>query len=115
MVEALLLVRTILSISIWGSHFIKITNNTKLEDKLEGAENFREWKYRVLLILEEHDLENYVKWEVVDPEGDKDKAKQKKNMVKAKRIISNSIKDHLITHVSSLKTSKEMFDALTNL
>ena len=49
-------------------------NNTKLEDKLEGVENFWSWKYRVLLILKEHDMENYVKEEVVDPEGDEDKA-----------------------------------------
>ena len=42
-------------------------NNTKLEDKLEGVENFRAWKYRVLLILEEHDLENYVTEEVAGP------------------------------------------------
>ena len=33
----------------------------------------------------------------------------------AKRIIANSIKDHLIPQVSSLKTPKEMFDALTKL
>ena len=33
----------------------------------------------------------------------------------AKRIIADSIKDHLIPHVSSLKTPKTMFDALTNL
>ena len=32
-----------------------------------------------------------------------------------KRIISNSIKDHLIPQVSSLKTPKAMFDALTKL
>ena len=32
-----------------------------------------------------------------------------------KRIISDSIKDHLIPQVSSLKTPKEMFDALTKL
>ena len=38
---------------------------------------------RVLLILEEHDLEDYVKEEVVDPKGDEDEAKHKKNMVKA--------------------------------
>ena len=56
-----------------------MTNNTKLEDKLEGAENFRAWKYRVLLILEEHDLENYVKEKVRESEGDEDKAKHKKN------------------------------------
>ena len=36
-------------------------------------------------------------------------------MVKAKRIILDSIKDHLILHVSSLKTPKEVFDALTKL
>ena len=53
--------------------------------------------------------------EVTKPEGDEDKAKHKKNMVKAKRIIVDSIKDHLIPHVSSLKTPKEMFDALTSL
>ena len=36
-------------------------------------------------------------------------------MVRAKRIIIDSIKDHLIPHVSSLKIPKEMFDALTKL
>ena len=33
----------------------------------------------------------------------------------AKRIIADSIKDHLIPQVSSLKTPKEMFDSLTKL
>ena len=33
----------------------------------------------------------------------------------AKRIIVDSIKDHLIPQVSSLKKSKAMFDALTKL
>ena len=36
-------------------------------------------------------------------------------MVMAKRIIVDSIKDHLIPQVSSLKTPKAMFDALTKL
>jgi hypothetical protein len=43
-----------------------------------------------------------------------DKAKFRKNEVKAKRILTNSRKDHLIPNVSELKTPKEMFDALTN-
>ena len=38
-----------------------------------------------------------------------------KNLVKAKTIIVDSIMDHLIPKVSSLKTLKEMFDSLTNL
>ena len=43
------------------------------------------------------------------------KALHKKNFVKTKRIIDDSIKDHLIPQVSSLKTPKSMFDALTKL
>ena len=36
-------------------------------------------------------------------------------MDKAKRIIEYSIKDHVIPHVSSFKTPKEVFDALTKM
>jgi hypothetical protein len=43
------------------------------------------------------------------------KEKHKKNVVKAKRIIVDSIKYHLIPHVSSLTTPKKMFDALSRL
>ena len=89
--------------------------HTKLEDKLEGADNFRAWKYRISLILEENDLDKYIIEEVPEPEGDDAKATHKKNMIKAKRIIVDSIKDHLIPHVPSLKTPKKMFDALTKL
>ena len=39
----------------------------------------------------------------------------KKNLVKAKKIIADSIEDHLIPQVSSLKTPKEMFVSLTKL
>ena len=43
------------------------------------------------------------------------KALHKKNLVKAKKIIVDSITDHLIPQVYSLKTPKEMFDSLTKL
>ena len=39
----------------------------------------------------------------------------KKKLVMVKRIIVDSIKDHLIPQVSSLKTPKAMFDALNKL
>ena len=48
-------------------------------------------------------------------EGYEVKALQKKKLVMAKRIIDNSIKDHLIPQVSSLKTPKSMFYSLTKL
>ena len=82
-------------------------HHTNLDEKLEGADNLRAWKYRISLVLEEN--------EVPVPEGDDAKALHKKKMVMEKRIIADYIKDHLIPQVSSLKTPKAMFDALTKL
>ena len=89
--------------------------HTKLDEKLEGDDNFRVWKYRIFLVLEENELASYIHEEVLVLEGDEAKALHKKNLVKAKRIIADSNKDRLIPHVSSLKTPKEMFDSLTKL
>ena len=60
-------------------------------------------------------MNSYINKEVPVPEGYGDKALHKKNLVMEKRIIVDSIKDHLIPQVSSLKTPKTMFDALTKL
>jgi hypothetical protein len=51
----------------------------------------------------------------LEPKEDAAKEKYKKDMVRAKRIIADSIKDHLIPQVSSKNTPKEMFDALTRM
>jgi hypothetical protein len=69
----------------------------------------------VMLILEENDLKDFVKEEVPEPDEDEAKSKYKNNLVKAKRIIVDSIKDHLIPHVSSLTNPKQMFDSLSQL
>ena len=66
-------------------------------------------------LSEENELDTYTSREVLVPEGDEAKALHKKNLVKAKKIIIDSIKDHLIPQVSSLKTPKKMFDSLTKL
>ena len=68
-----------------------MTLSTKLDEKLEGVDNFRAWKYRVMLILEEHDLEGFIEADILELEGDEAKAKHKKSLIKAKRIIADSI------------------------
>ena len=88
---------------------------TKLYEKLEGFDNFQAWKYRISLVLEENELDSYINEEVPIPEEDEAMALHKKKLVMAKRIIADSIKDHLISQVSSLKTPKAMFDSLTKL
>ena len=69
----------------------------------------------ISLVLEGNELDTYMSREVPVPEGDEAQSLHKKNLVKAKKIIADSIMDHLIPQVSSLKTSKEMFDSFTKL
>ena len=89
--------------------------NTKLDEKLEGVENFRAWKYKIMLILQENDLEIFVKEEVEELEEVEAKSKYTKDTIIAKRIIADSIKDNLIPQVSLRETPKEMFYALSGL
>ena len=78
-----------------------MTHHIHLEDKLRGADNFRAWKYIISLILEENDLDHYISYEFLGVEGDEANSTHKKKLVKAKRIIVDSIKDYLIHHVHS--------------
>ena len=73
-----------------------MSHHTKLDVKLEGADKFRAWKYRITLVVEENELDSYINEEVPVPEGDEAKALHKKKLVMSKRIIADTIKDHLI-------------------
>ena len=79
-------------------------NITKLDENIEGADKFISWKYKIMLIFEEHELYGFIKEDAKEPEGEEEKAKHKKDMIKVKRIIAKSIKDQLISHVSSKNT-----------
>ena len=68
-----------------------------------------------MLVLQENDLKGFIEADIPEPEEGEAKGKHKNNLVKAKRIIENFIKDHMIPRVSSLKTPKQMFDALSRL
>ena len=58
-----------------------MTHHTQLDDKLGGADNFQAWKYRISLILEENDLDQYISKEFLEVEGHEAKD----------RIIADSI------------------------
>ena len=44
-----------------------MTKNTKIYENLEGAEKFIAWKYRIMLILQENDLDGFLKEEMKEP------------------------------------------------
>ena len=65
----------------------------KVEDRPEGASNFIPWKSRVLLLLEENDLLQFVNAKVPKPEAEEDKPRWRKTDAKARRILMDSVKD----------------------
>lgn len=81
------------------------------------ASNYLAWKKRINLILTEQDVIGYVNGEVIEPQKYKTQelTRYKKGEVRAQRIIVESIKDSPVPSVTTLKTSRAMYDKLVNL
>ena len=74
----------------------------QIDETLGEYENFWAWKYNFSLVLEENELDTYISGEVPIPEGDEAKALHKKKLVKAKRIIVDSIKTSVFPKDTSI-------------
>ena len=72
----------------------KMVSSIRVEDRLGGATNFKSWKTRILFILDENEIQNYIKQNVSYPKSDKDKSMHKKNEAKGRRIFIDFVKDH---------------------
>ena len=83
----------------------------KVEDRLEGASNFIPWKSRVLL-LEENDLLQFVKAKVPEPEVEEDKPRRRKDDAKARRILVDSVRDHLVPRISEKTMARSMLKTI---
>jgi hypothetical protein len=77
----------------------------------KGETHFPAWKARILLLLKENGLKEYVELVVPSPNDPHELAAHKKE-VKAKRVLLDSMKDHLIPHIPKNMTTKYMYDAL---
>ena len=47
-----------------------MSHHTKIDEKLDEADKFHAWMYRISLVLEENELESYINEEVLVPEED---------------------------------------------
>ena len=70
---------------------------------------------RVLLLLEENDLLQCVNEKVPEQEAREDKTHWRKNGAKARRILVDLVRDHLVPQISEEKTTRKMFKTLKNL
>ena len=84
----------------------KMVNGVKVEDRLDGASNFNSWKPRVLIALEENDLLDFVENDMPEASNDTKKIQWKKNGTKARKIMIDSVMNHLVPIISKLKTTK---------
>ena len=93
-----------------------------MKDRLNGARNFVPWEARIMLILEENELWDEVVHSTqtnpiqvlvsIDVQA---LATFNKQDIKARRIILDAVKDHVIPHISSKDRAYKMSDALTSL
>ena len=84
----------------------------KREYHLDRATNFISWKSRVI-ILEEKYLLKLVNENVREPDVEKDKSYWKKSDSRVRRILVDSVKDHLVSHILQKETTRKMFKTLT--
>jgi hypothetical protein len=73
------------------------------------------WKLQITNILQEHDLEQYVTTVVEEPTTNEGRVAFRKSQAKAKRIIFDSVKDSIMSTMTSLMTAKDCMDTLVNL
>ena len=66
-------------------------------------------------LLDEHALKTYVDSVVAVPVDADPLKKYQAEMTKAKRMILDGVKDHVVCHIASRETAKEMWDALSTL
>jgi hypothetical protein len=96
-----------------------MATDLRVEDRLDGATNFGAWKERMILLLQENELwdivENTATHPVVVPTDGTLLATYTKKSIKAKRIILDAIKDHLIPHLTGKTNAYEMWESLTKL
>ena len=82
---------------------------------MDGASNFVIWKVRILAILDKHCIKDYALKTVAVPLDPNANEKYEETEAKAKCMILDGVKDHVIPHIAEKNTIREMWQTLTTL
>ena len=88
------------------------------KDKFREKFDYHGWKMSLDLTLEDQEVLDHVRGNVVAPPSNAStaaKSKWSKGEVKARKIIRDSIDKCLMAYVSELTTSKEIYDRMVSL
>lgn len=90
-------------------------NELRDQDRLDRASNFVIWKARILAILDKHRIKDYA-LKVVGESIDADPLKKyEEAYAKAKCMILDVVKDHVVPHIAEKNTARKMWETLTTL
>jgi hypothetical protein len=87
----------------------------RVEDRLQGAQNYPTLKERMTMILEVNDVSVHVSDKATTPIGAAELVIWKKGEAKAKSMILDGIKDHVVPHLSGKADAKDKWKALSDL
>jgi hypothetical protein len=92
-------------------------NGLRLEYSLEGSSNYIAWKDRMEAVLEDNGLKGYIDNDVPKPDATETTNLDawKKKVVKARRILLEGVKDHIVSSLHGKTTPHAMWKILTDL
>ena len=90
-------------------------NGLRDQDRLDGASNFVIWKARILSVLDRHRIKAFALRTVAILVDSVDNERYEDAMAKAKCIILDGIKDHVVQHITEKDRENEMWDTLKTL
>lgn len=87
----------------------------KIENKWEGATNYRASKKRIDLILTKHKLLYFVLGKVKEPKNEVGKEIYKETNILAMNLIIDGVKDNIIPYISNIDITKGIYESLSKL
>jgi len=90
-------------------------NGLRDQDRLDEASNYVIWKAKINCLLDEHNLKACVDSVVAESTDADPLKKYKVEMVKAKQLILDEVRDHIVCHIVGKGMTKEIWDALATL
>ena len=89
----------------------------RLEYALEGSSNYIAWKDRMEVVLEDNGLKEFIDQEIPKPASTnaQELAEWKKCVAKARQIILEGVRDHIVSSLHGKDTPFSMWKTLKDL
>ena len=90
-------------------------NGLRLEYALDGSSNYIAWKDHMEVVLEDNGLKDYIDQEVPKPTDATQLVEWKKCVARARRILLEGVRDHIVSSLHGKETLFSMWKILKDL